>query len=441
MSVTTTTRLGITRWSSDSDPFTRSQLDTSAASLESRVAGYLQDLKVNRPAASAAYARFLFLATDENTPNGTVYYCDGSTWYALNAFATAGAATPGDSASAGTEKTLARSDHKHSLPAYGVTGEMVEVTTTASAGASVKFARVDHAHTIANAAVTAGKIAVGGVSAGNQIAGGIIDSTHLGAGSVGAAAIAVDQRFLPGMVFPYAGITAPTGWAFCDGTSYATATQAALFAVIDYRYGGSGANFNVPDFRERVLRGAATPTSGASLGLSGGADTVTLITDNVPVHNHGVSAVGVATHTGHLHAVSITSASTSTQHTHTGSSLVVSSGGSHNHQLASGFGVVVQIISLGPSGTYIEAEAVADGNDLNWTTTTNSDSGGTHDHTISGSTGNMSASATHTHAVTGSTGSDGAHTHVLSGNTDSTGSGTAINVMPKYLTCNYIIKL
>jgi hypothetical protein len=52
--------------------------------------------------------------------------------------------------------------------------------------------------------------------------------------------------------------TAPTGWLLCDGSSYSTTTYASLFAVLAYVYGGSGANFNVPDFRDRMPIGAGT---------------------------------------------------------------------------------------------------------------------------------------------------------------------------------------
>jgi microcystin-dependent protein len=45
----------------------------------------------------------------------------------------------------------------------------------------------------------------------------------------------------------------------CDGRSLATTgTYAALFAAIGYQWGGSGANFNIPDFRSRVPVGAGT---------------------------------------------------------------------------------------------------------------------------------------------------------------------------------------
>lgn len=67
--------------------------------------------------------------------------------------------------------------------------------------------------------------------------------------------------FVPsGIVFPFAGFTTPTGYLFCDGSSYPTATYPNLFAAIGYNYGGAGANFNVPDLRYNFLRGSPVAT-------------------------------------------------------------------------------------------------------------------------------------------------------------------------------------
>ena len=41
--------------------------------------------------------------------------------------------------------------------------------------------------------------------------------------------------------------TPPTGYLICDGSSIDTTTYADLFAVLGYSYGGSGANFNLPE--------------------------------------------------------------------------------------------------------------------------------------------------------------------------------------------------
>jgi hypothetical protein len=56
----------------------------------------------------------------------------------------------------------------------------------------------------------------------------------------------------PGIVLDFAGGTAPVGFLLCDGQSYSTTNYAALFAVIGYTYGGSGASFQVPDCRGRT---------------------------------------------------------------------------------------------------------------------------------------------------------------------------------------------
>lgn len=61
-----------------------------------------------------------------------------------------------------------------------------------------------------------------------------------------------------GVVFPYTAAIAPAGFLICNGASYLTATHPNLFAVTGYTYGGSGANFNVPDYRGMFLRGTGT---------------------------------------------------------------------------------------------------------------------------------------------------------------------------------------
>ncbi len=46
----------------------------------------------------------------------------------------------------------------------------------------------------------------------------------------------------------------PTGYLHCNGASKSTTTFATLFGVIGYTYGGSGANFNLPDLRGEFIR-------------------------------------------------------------------------------------------------------------------------------------------------------------------------------------------
>lgn len=59
-----------------------------------------------------------------------------------------------------------------------------------------------------------------------------------------------------GTIIHFASWVPPTGYLRCDGTSYATATYPNLFGVIGYIYGGSGANFSVPDCLGKTMMGA-----------------------------------------------------------------------------------------------------------------------------------------------------------------------------------------
>jgi hypothetical protein len=52
----------------------------------------------------------------------------------------------------------------------------------------------------------------------------------------------------------------PSGYLYCDGTTYNTTAYAGLWSVIFYDYGGSGSNFKVPDFRACFIRGAGSQT-------------------------------------------------------------------------------------------------------------------------------------------------------------------------------------
>ena len=101
-----------------------------------------------------------------------------------------------------------------------------------------------------------------------------------------------------GIVVPWGSASIPSGFLLCDGTSYATASYTALFAVIAYTYGGSGANFNVPDLRDRTICGVSSANSKA-LAQAVGANTVsptgnitgntgatTLQTTQIPSHAH-----------------------------------------------------------------------------------------------------------------------------------------------------------
>lgn len=71
----------------------------------------------------------------------------------------------------------------------------------------------------------------------------------------------------PGTVLPCASGFALPRTLICDGRSYSVSAYPALFAAIGYSHGGSGLNFNVPDYRSRFLRG--TDDMGSAAGAAG----------------------------------------------------------------------------------------------------------------------------------------------------------------------------
>lgn len=86
-----------------------------------------------------------------------------------------------------------------------------------------------------------------------------INGTQYGRQDGGWTAIA--SSFLPpGMMAPYGGGSAPSGWLLCDGTAVSRTTYATLFTAIGVVWGvGDGSTtFNLPDLRASAPVGAGT---------------------------------------------------------------------------------------------------------------------------------------------------------------------------------------
>lgn len=86
---------------------------------------------------------------------------------------------------------------------------------------------------------------------------------------------------------------APRGWAFCDGQLLAINQNQALFALLGTTYGGDGrTTFALPDLRSRVVvgEGSGPGLSTYPLGSEGGAESVTLTTEQLAAHGHAVGA-------------------------------------------------------------------------------------------------------------------------------------------------------
>lgn len=88
---------------------------------------------------------------------------------------------------------------------------------------------------------------------------------------------------------------APLGWAFCQGQLLSIAQNTALFSLLGTTYGGNGqTNFRLPDLRGRVAvsSGQGPGLSDYQLGETGGEENHTLITNELPTHNHAVACNG-----------------------------------------------------------------------------------------------------------------------------------------------------
>lgn len=119
-------------------------------------------------------------------------------------------------------------------------------------------------------------------------------------GAFGSGEGEVDMSVPAGTIIAYGGATLPSGYLECDGTSYSTGTHPALFSAIGYTWGGSGANFNVPDLRGRVPIGVGTGPglTTRNLGTNYGAETVTLGIGEIPSHTHTISGGVLGAGTG-----------------------------------------------------------------------------------------------------------------------------------------------
>lgn len=432
------TRFGIELWPSDADFFSRTQMHQSHEKIEERGAIFRQDTFANRGLATFWTRSFFY-----DTTNGVLYFSDGTNWKEISKYGTTTVKiTPGNAAAAGTSADVSRADHVHAVDAYGLVGEIAATAAAKAAGTISKYARIDHVHTIGANSVTAGALASGSISSSGAFAAGVIGTTAISANAVTKEKISVDQQIPAGVIMPYVGATAPTGWLLCDGSSYAKTTHPDLWTALNGQgYGSTSTNFNVPDLRDRIPRGAAT--TGATLGVTAGADNVTLSTDQIPAHTHNVGTIAVAAHPTHTHPISLSTANAeignhthSINHVHRGrldSKIITGGTGTFgNAFLSPGGGSGLYASGIAANGSYeltSKAPLVAD-DGLETTTQTVTDSGFTqgdfgHTHGVSGNTSANSSSQTHT--VSGAT-------------ANNTTSGSSVDVRPKTLTVNYIIK-
>lgn len=207
----------------------------------------------------------------------------------------------------------------------------------------------------------------------------------------------------PGVMMPYAGSSAPSGWLMAAGQAISRTTYAALFAAIGTVYGaGDGSTtFNVPDLRGRAIFGrddmggsAANRITNAVSGITGTTLGATGGNQNLAAHTHTV------TDPGHTHTL------TDPGHNHT----LTDPGHSHGPSTGTSF--------WGNGGTTGSGQPTGGGFGYTGTTTALSTTGVT---IASSTTGITNASNTTGISVA------------------STGTGASANVPPAIIM-NYIIK-
>jgi microcystin-dependent protein len=86
---------------------------------------------------------------------------------------------------------------------------------------------------------------------------------------------------------------APSGWQLCNGQLLPIQQYQALFALLGTTYGGNGTNnFALPDLRGRIAMSMASSTPP---GQQQGTESVTLTSQQLPVHSHVVNAAANGT--------------------------------------------------------------------------------------------------------------------------------------------------
>ena len=125
-----------------------------------------------------------------------------------------------------------------------------------------------------------------------------------------ATIISASDVFPKGMITPFAGTTAPTGWLICDGSTFSATAYPQLAAVLGDTYGTrSGDNCFLPDLRGRTIAGrdsvVGTTTANRITSAVSGVTATTLGavggSERLHQHTHPNTVSGTFASSGHSH--------------------------------------------------------------------------------------------------------------------------------------------
>jgi hypothetical protein len=290
---------------------------------------------------------------------------------------------------------------------------------------------------VGNTSLNAQRTAVGDTTPTMTVQGTVSATTFVGDGSqLTGVATGPSSTFPVGGIVMWSGSQVPNGWALCDGAN------------------------GTPNLVNRFIMGAATA------GATGGTNSKTLTTNEIPAHTHGAGSIGANhSHTfsgsgSHSHPAGTLAIG---NHTHGDGSLSASShshgdgslaAASHNHPSPSfGWSNVLGTLNFsttsvasGSGKTVLSGVSAGAAANFNLGSTTGnrsasvSGSTGSSSAGVSGSTGNPS-----TTSLSGSTGSASVNVSgttsqaSLSGTSGSAGGGAAFDNRPAYYALAFIM--
>lgn len=304
--------------------------------------------------------------------------------------------------------------------------EIHDVDTKTSAPTSGQYLKYNGSLWVNSAIAPADVTGTAVITTDSRLSDARTPTSHVHSGAdITSGAVGSAYGGVPtGALFQWTTATAPTGYLLCDGSSLSTTgTYANLYGVIGYTYGGSGASFNLPDLRARFPVGYQAP-------ISLGTATITIAAPGVVTRaSHGLATgqivyftttgalpTGITATTGRYWVIVLTSSTfrlaTSQANALAGTAITTSGTQSGTHTVFSAD------FELGRSNgeknhTQTLTELVS------------------HNHSnLDGNSPTLLSAAGGNYGV-----------EYSASTTGNTGGGLPMNIMPPYITLNYIIKI